>query len=135
MTLPLPEDLSFLFHFLNEELFPFLSVFGGPRGDFYLRFWWDREDGLDQWLLVDSSEEIIHQLGRFEIGMQSAALAGKRAWLLSSPEEIYGEIAEDLSKCKTHTYTENPSSWKDYLPEDRPLHEEDIEDYLGWLNK
>jgi hypothetical protein len=114
--------VEFRFHQkIVDDPHPFLSVFHGKDLEKrYLRFWYDREDGFDTYLLVEVPLSTATALLNRELGMRSAGLAGSRAWLYRVPEDaehkstllIWGSACLD---------------WGKYLPNDAILNSEDLE--------
>ena len=114
--------MEFRFHQkIVDDPHPFLSVFHGKDLEKrYLRFWYDRGDGLDTYILVEVSLSTATALLNRELGMRSAGLAGSRAWFYRVPED-----AEHKSPLLI--WGSECTGWGEYLPEDGILNPEDLE--------
>jgi hypothetical protein len=112
---------------LIDDVHIFLALYRG-EGKYYLRYWYDRNDSSDIWLLIETSAEGIQELIDQKVGLREAGLKGSRAWLLLSPLEEEPPISG--SSLSGFQILSEPQNREEYLPANGFLTEEDVRNYF-----
>jgi hypothetical protein len=110
---------------LIDEPHPFLTLHR-VEDRCYLRYWYDRDEEVDQWFTVEVDEATVVALVDQQIGLNEAGLQGKRAWTHQSPSEVVDNGGDPGLSFDNEVV--DKSTWTEYLPSDGLLSDEDVQD-------